>query len=373
MKGSQWLQGARTLVKRDLVLSASGLLAAGSSLFSLPKLDYIDFHVLGLLLAMMLVVNGFRRLKVLEYTARQLLNLCSSWRSVTLALVALPFFASMLVTNDVALLIFVPLALSVGQNCKLDTARVVIWQTLAANLGSAFTPMGNPQNLFIYAHYQMETGSFLAATGLLTLLAAFWLLLLAHSVPEHRLQIALPPVVLQNRRRLALFGLLLLICLLSVFRVFDYQRCVLIVVLTVALSDYKLFQEVDYSLLLTFVFFFIFIGNVAHLEAIKELSGLLAGGRGRVYLAGIVLSQFISNVPAAMLLAGFTQAGRELLLGVDVGGLGTLVASMASVISYKIYLAEHPHQGHNYLKMFLFYNLTGLAGLSVLIYVMILR
>ena len=135
-----------------------------------------------------------------------------------------------------------------------------------------------------------------------------------------------------------------------------------------SLSEEQLLKLADYSLLLTFIGFFIFIGNLSHWDAIRQLHHYLHHARGIVYLTGILASQFISNVPAAMLLAGFTRNAGELLLGVDVGGLGTLIASMASVISYKLYTAAYPHQAMNYLRMFLFYNFAGLIGIGTIVY-----
>ena len=144
--------------------------------------------------------------------------------------------------------------------------------------------------------------------------------------------------------------------------------CTAVVVTVVALTDRSLLKLADYSLLLTFIGFFIFIGNLSHWDAIRQLHHYLHHARGIVYVTGIVASQFISNVPAAMLLAGFTRNAGELLLGVDVGGLGTLIASMASVISYKLYAAAYPHQVMSYLRMFLFYNFAGLIGIGSIVY-----
>ena len=316
----------------------------------------------------MLVVSGFRQLRALEFVGQQLLSRCPSWPKLNLALVALPFFASMIITNDVALLVFVPLALTCGSQCHRDMTRTVIWQTLAANLGSTLTPMGNPQNLFIYSHYQLELGAFLQVTLPVTILAAVWLVYLTTSLPAHALKLSLPPVKLGARRDLYFYGLLLLLCLAGVFRLIDVRYAVLMSVAAVAGKDFKLFGQVDYSLLLTFIAFFIFIGNIAAMPLVQQASQSLLYSPGAVYLTGIILSQFVSNVPATMLLAGFTQDAGALLLGVDVGGLGTLIASMASVISYKFFAQAHPHQAGIYLRMFLFYNFSGLVVLGFMVY-----
>ena len=266
----------RSILKRDLVLTISLVLALVSSLFFRPRISYIDFPVLGMLLSFMLVVAGFRQLHVLEKAAGVLFSRCRTTRHVGAVLIWLTFFLSMLVTNDVALLIFVPLTLITGKQMKLDVGRIVIFQTLAANLGSACTPMGNPQNLFIYYHYQLTTSYFFSVLG----------------------------------------TALLLLCFLSVAHVVSPLVCTAVVVTVVALTDRSLLKLADYSLLLTFIGFFLFIGNLSHWDAIRQLHHYLHHARGIVYVTGIVASQFISNVPAAMLLAGFP--GDELPAHVPV-------------------------------------------------------
>ena len=361
-------QEIRSILKRDMVLNISIVLALVSSLFFRPRISYIDFSVLGMLLSFMLVVAGFRQLHVLEKVADILFSRCRSTRHVAAVLIWLTFFLSMLVTNDVALLIFVPLTLITGKQIRLDVGRIVIFQTLAANLGSACTPMGNPQNLFIYYHYGLSTGYFFSVLGPLSVLSGLWLALLVHGLPNGELKLEQRETETGLRSQILLFTALLLLCFLSVAHLVSPLVCTVVVVTVVTLTDRSLLKLADYSLLLTFIGFFIFIGNLSHWDAIRQLHHYLHHARGIVYVTGIVASQFISNVPAAMLLAGFTRNAGELLLGVDVGGLGTLIASMASVISYKLYAAAYPHQVMSYLRMFLFYNFAGLIGIGSLVY-----
>ena len=369
----QLYKEVRALLKRDVVLTIALLLAVVSSCFFRPKLSYIDFSVLGMLLSFMLVVSGFRRQHVLERIAHTLFARCADTRSVAAVLVWLPFFASMLVTNDVSLLIFVPLALAAGREYQMDVGLVVIFQTLAANLGSACTPMGNPQNLFIYYCYQLSVADFFGIMWPLSVLSAAWLAWLIHGLPRHVLALRGDGEVPASGAQLAAFTVLLGVCFLSVLHVVEPLVCTAVVAGAVVLLQPQLFRMVDYSLLATFAGFFIFIGNLSHWEAVQQLHELLLGTRGIVFGVGLLASQFISNVPAAMLLAGFTQNARELLLGVDVGGLGTLIASMASVISYKLYAEAYPHQVMTYLRMFLFYNLAGLICLGTVVYVLLVR
>ena len=367
------LKEIRGILKRDVVLTISLVLALVSSLFFKPDIAYIDFSVLGMLLSFMLVVAGFRQLHVLEKAAHVLFSRCRTTRDVAAVLIWLPFFTSMLVTNDVSLLIFVPLALITGKQIRLDVGRIVIFQTLAANLGSACTPMGNPQNLFIYYHYHLTTGYFFSVLGPLSVIAALWLAWLVHGLPKRAIQMGEQAATVENRSRAAIFAVLLLLCFASVLHLLDPLVCTAIVVAAVAVTDRRLLTLADYSLLVTFMGFFIFIGNLSHWDTVQQLHRYLQETRGIVYLAGLLCSQFISNVPAAMLLAGFTQNARELLLGVDVGGLGTLIASMASVISYKLYADAYPHLVMGWLRMFLFYNLSGRIGIGGLVYWLMVR
>lgn len=349
---------------------AAVLLAGVSSMYSRPQLAYIDFGVLSVLLALMLVVAGLKRISLLDYLALSLLERCRSWRGVVLALVGVTYVASMFVTNDVALITFVPLALVIGRTLQQDMARVIILQTLAANLGSMVTPPGNPQNLFLYAHYNYTALSFFQTMALPGLLSIAFLALLVMRGSNYELQLELPARESPEIRQILLWCALLALNIGAVLHAVDKLMALAITVLVVLIKARHLLKEVDYSLLVTFVGFFVFIGNISHLSLVSQLQQSLLGTAAGTYLAGLIASQFISNVPAAMLLAGLTQEADALLLGVNIGGLGTLIASMASVISYKLFVAEHPYQAGTYLRTFLYYNFSGLVILGALVYVL---
>ncbi len=354
-------------------MALSWILAAASSFYAVPKISYIDFHVLSILFCLMLVVAGFKKLKVLDYLAVYVLTLCSSLRNITLALTGIAFFSSMLVTNDVALLTFVPLALVIGKRLEHDMAKIIILQTLAANLGSALTPMGNPQNLFLYAHYKMASSDFLLSMAPLAIISAVWLCFLIGSERDQKMKVELSLPVLGPKNILVLYFAIFVVCLLAVFHFLDFRLAFAVTFLGIFVSDRSLFRRIDYALLVTFCGFFIFIGNISSLDFINQLQKEWLNNAAGVYWLGIITSQFISNVPAAMLLAGFTSQSEALLLGVDVGGLGTLIASMASVISYKLYIESNPSQARNYLMMFLYYNVMGLLILAPFIYYLMIR
>lgn len=355
--------------KKETVLCAAGILAA-ASMFLVPPdrayLEYPDYRVLALLFGLMLVIAGLQSIGLFRYLGLRLLGSTGNTRQLGCTLVALCFFSSMLITNDVALITFVPfavMALTMAGERRL-LIPIVVLQTVAANLGSMLTPIGNPQNLYLYTAFDLSMGSFLGHMLPLTMLS---LLLLTAAI----FLLGRKPITVQasekpelpDRKKLAVYVLLFLVCLSCVLRILSWPVMLAILVLAVAVADRKLFRSVDYFLLLTFACFFLFIGNVERIPAVSSLMRDLIGGRELP--AGVALSQVISNVPAAILLSGFTENARPLLYGVNIGGLGTLIASLASVISYRIYgNSQEAHKG-TYLKIFTLYNLVFLAVLYI--------
>ncbi len=354
------------LIKKECVLAIALTLAIISSFVSAPKMSYIDFKVLILLFNLMIVVAAFKELKVLDNIAVNLLKKCNTYTSISLALVFITFVSSMIVTNDVALITFVPLSIVIGRKANINVLKVVVLQTLAANLGSSFTPMGNPQNLFIYSFYDLSPMDFFKITLPVVVLSILFLVFLVFKGKKMDLSLDLEDVKINNKRDVYLFSLLFLIILLSVFHVIDYRFTFLITIITVFILNKNLFSQVDYSLLVTFVGFFIFVGNMSTMDVVKNFMDGILGSPQSTFLSSVISSQFISNVPATMLLSGFTNQFKELLLGVNIGGMGTLIASLASVISYKIYTSEFGND--NYMKSFTFYNVLGLAVFVPLVY-----
>ena len=363
-------------LKKEPVLSASAVLAAASMVIIPPSaayISYIDVRVLCLLFCLMAVVAGFQECGMFSVLAQRLLSGRKPFRVICLLLVVLPFFSSMLVTNDVALITFVPFAILVlelaGRRDQL--IRVIVLQTVAANLGSMATPVGNPQNLFLYAHYQLSASDFFALLLPLTGISFMLLLMAAAWGGGAPIQITFPERArMQGGKRLAVYGVLFGLCLMSVFRVVHYGVLTAAVVMALLVVSPKLLRQVDYGLLVTFVFFFIFSGNLGQMPAIYDmLSSLL---EKNPLLCSAAVSQVISNVPAAVLLSGLTADWRGLLAGVDVGGLGTPVASLASLISLKFYLRTEERRVGKYMLWFTMANLAGLAVLlpvaSLLVY-----
>ena len=356
-------------LKKECVLVIAVTLAILSSFISIPKLSYIDFKVLILLFNLMVVVAAFKEFKVLDSIAIGLLKKCNTYTSISLALVFITFISSMIVTNDVALITFVPLSIVIARKANINVLNIVVFQTLAANLGSSFTPMGNPQNLFIYSFYNLSPIDFFKITLPIVILAVLFLVLLVFKDKKMNLSLDLEDVKIDNKRDVYLFGGLFLIILLSVFHVIDYKVTFLITIVMVLILNKKLFSQVDYSLLITFIGFFIFVGNISTMDVVKNFMEGILNSPKSTFLASVLSSQVISNVPATMLLSGFTNHFKELLLGVNIGGMGTLIASLASVISYKIYTSEFGND--NYMKSFTFYNILGLIIFEPIAYIFI--
>ncbi|SHF49393.1 SLC13 family permease [Caloramator proteoclasticus] len=357
--------------KEDIVFSISLILAIVTSLFNTPKLHYIDFKVLISLFNLMIVIECFEKQKLLEMISIRILDKFKNERKVSLVLILITFLFSMLITNDVALITFVPLALIIAKKSKINPMEIIVLQTLSANIGSSLTPMGNPQNLFIYSKYNLNLTTFLKIMLPFVILGLFVLVLLNLSIPNKDICFHIEKVEIKNKKITFIFVLLFIIVLLSIFNIINYYFAFLITVIITFTLDKKLFKEVDYALLLTFVFFFIFIGNLSNIEIVRNLFIKILNKPKSTFISSITLSQFISNVPCAILLSGFSSNYKELLLGVDIGGMGTLIASLASVISYKFYANEYKQNKKVYLKKFTVYNFSLLALFTIIFWFII--
>lgn len=366
-------------IKKETVLSAAILLALISACFVRPNLsymEYIDWRVLGILLSLMIVMAGFQKNGLFDEIGMRLLSRTKNTAQLTGVLVFLCFFSSMFITNDVALITFVPFAVLTLRKCRQERLMVlvIILQTIAANLGSMFTPIGNPQNLYLYQLSGMGLGEFLLFMLPYTMVSGLLLLITIFVLSARKQKLSLENCSFGadrksfDKKKNVLYFVLFLLCLLVVARLLPYYLVLAAVVLAVLFADREVFKNVDYCLLFTFIAFFIFTGNLGNLPAFRSvLEGLV---EGRELLVGILASQCISNVPAALLLSGFTENSKGLLLGVNIGGLGTLIASMASLISYKIYAHNYNKTKGVYLMWFTFANLMFLAVLVLLAVVM---
>ncbi|MBM6884431.1 SLC13 family permease [Pseudoflavonifractor phocaeensis] len=360
--------------KREPVLCISAVCALASVALNPPSaayLNYIDWRVLSLLFSLMAVVAGLQECGVFAVLAQRLLSGERRMRFVTLVLVLLPFFVSMLVTNDVALITFVPFAVLVlgliGRTERL--IYIVVLQTIAANLGSMATPVGNPQNLYLYANYELTAGQFFSVMLPLSLVSLAGLSVAALCVKPEGIRVSFAETAeIQAPARLGLMAGLFVLCLLSVFRVLPYPALLAVVLAAMLIFDRPLFRKVDYGLLATFFCFFLFAGNVGACPPIHD--AIAAAMEGRTALTAGLASQVISNVPAAVLLSGFTADWRGLLIGTNVGGLGTPIASLASLISLKGYLKSPGARPGRYLLVFTAANVVGIAVLCLTVFLL---
>lgn len=382
----------KELFQKETVCCIAFLLAVISMFFVSPSknyISYIDFRVLALLFCLMAVVRGFSSIGVFTRLGTMLLTHVHSLRMLSALFIFLCFFFSMLITNDVALITFVPftiLVLSMAEQKKF-LIPVIVLETIAANLGSMLTPLGNPQNLYLYTISGLSIGAFVRIMLPYSFVSAILLLIFILFLPKDTVSTAtaantanstntvtasntsnvICEAVKARKNPRILFTaylILFLLCLLTVLHILPYQILFLLVLTGFLLLDYRVLKDVDYFLLLTFLCFFIFIGNMKQISLVHELiSKLLVHHE---VLMGIGASQIISNVPAAILLSGFTDDYSALLIGVNLGGLGTLIASLASLISFKFYANSNGSDTRRFLGIFTLYNVIFLGGLFVL-------
>ena len=360
-------------IKKDIVLLIAIILALISSFIVKPSKEYfsyIDSRGVVLLFALMLVVGGFKSLGVFRLMGERLCCKVNSLRSLVMVLVCLCFFGSMLITNDVALITFVPFTISVFAMiaCEERLIPVVVIETIAANLGSMLTPIGNPQNLLLFSAGNMTVGEFMLHMLPITLLSFLLSIGCIFLLKDQEITVEIRTEVEENdvikKKPFWIYVFLFLVCMGYVFHLYSHWIVGAVVVLVVLAVNRKLFVEADYALLFTFAGFFVFIGNMKQIDVINLwIMNIITGNE---LVMGVFSSQIISNVPAAMLLSGFTTDLKQLLYGVNIGGLGTLIASMASLISYRFYGKAYPEQKKEYFKQFTIYNFILLVIILVI-------
>lgn len=378
-------------LKKEKVLVIALFLAVSSAFLIHPDkeyIEYIDVRVLALLFCLMLIVKGFQDMGLFAMLVRKVFGYIKNTRALALVMMLACFLFSMLITNDVALITFVPFAIMALHLCHQERLmiRVVVLQTLAANLGSMMTPIGSPQNLYLFSTSGMSLGTFV-----LTVLP-LWILSLLMLLGGTFVVIPKEPIVASlnvkpatetlhignhereaewvsnvgkmNRVHLFTYFGLFILNLLVVLHVLHWAPATIITIVGVLLlRKWQLLKQVDYALLFTFVGFFIFVGNIGRIPFISTLVAQIV--TGREILIGAVFSQFLSNVPAALLLSGFTDDFQGLLIGTNIGGMGTLIASMASLISYKIYANEERANKRKYIRTFTLANIVMFVVLLV--------
>lgn len=347
-------------------------------------ISYIDFHTLTILLGLMIVMAGLRSIGIFSMIGSWMLEKTCNVRSLSVVLVLLCFGFSMVITNDVALITFVPFTIDVLVMAGLENylIRIIVLQTIASNLGSMLTPIGNPQNLYLFSLSGMNLGNFISLMLPYTLLSFIGLLAacvilidkkaITVKVQSHR------TITATEKGEAVIYLLLFLFALTSVIHIISVYIAGAVILIVVFLMDRRMLRKPDYALLLTFIFLFVFIGNIKRIPEINLwLYNVI---HGHELLTAVFASQVISNVPASILLSGFTDNISTLVVGTNLGGLGTIIASMASLISFKCYGAtvgklNTAYHGTTvgkintaYLGVFSLLNLLFLAVLLLLYY-----
>lgn len=349
-----WLQ-------KNTVLCIAFVLAVATSCAVPPDAayaEYFDWKTLSCLFTMLAVVCALKNIHFFAVLAEKIVICTGNLRTATLALVAVTFLGSMLIANDMALLTFLPLGYFVLSSTGSERymAPVFILQNIAANLGGMLTPFGNPQNLYLYSRFQIPTGEFMIIMLPCFLVAIVMIAVCCFFLPNTKIELTSTHHDRLNPARTALYLVLFALSIVMVFRVIPYWTGLIIIPAILLFADRKALRAVDYPLLLTFVCFFIFSGN---LSRIPQVSAILSKLMEQNPLVVSALScQIISNVPSAILLSHFTGDYRSLLLGVNIGGTGTLIASLASLITFREYCTHNPGKSKQYLLLFSAYNFS---------------
>jgi len=354
-------------VKKNAVLCIAFLCAAVTTLAVPPDAEYLgyfDFKTLTCLFCVLAVVCALKNINFFYMLARKVVQLFKTARMSVLALVYITFIGSMLIANDMALLTFLPLGYFVLTYTGKEKymAFTFIMQNIAANLGGMLTPFGNPQNLYLYSKFDIPNLEFMAIMAppfvisvvLITVCCLIFVKAEPLSLDDEK--ISLDP------KKTVLYLILFALSILIVFRGIPYVIGLVIIPAVLLAVDRKALRSVDYGLLLTFVFFFIFAGNMARIDVVKDLFSVLLQKNTLVF--SVLSCQIISNVPSAILLSQFTENYADLLVGVNIGGAGTLIASLASLITFREYLKHNPGRTGYYVKMFSLFNFGFLAILT---------
>ena len=363
----------KAAVKENVVLIIAIIAAIITSVIIPPDKEYIeyfDFKTLACLFSVLAVVCALRNIRFFYTLAKAIVRRFKNTKIAILALVYITFIGSMLIANDMALLTFLPLGYFILHTTGKEKylAFAFIMQNIAANLGGMLTPFGNPQNLYLYSKFNIPDGEFVSimfppfcvAILLITLCCLVFVKSEPMEIQEKAAELPIPRVVA--------YLILFAIAIFMVFRFMPYQIGLIVIIVALLILDRQALIQVDYGLLFTFVFFFIFAGNMGRIEAVREFfSGLL---QINTLVFSAMSCQIISNVPSAILLSNFTENYRELLLGVNIGGAGTLIASLASLITFKEYSKQDPKHTVSYVLKFTAFNFAFLIILVLFCYLL---
>jgi Na+/H+ antiporter NhaD/arsenite permease-like protein len=356
----------RDKVAEEVVLVVALLVSAITSFYVKPNLGSIDENVILALFNLMLLSLAFEKYQLLEYMSIRLIRKGKSLRRIGAILISISAVLGMLITNDVALLTIVPLTLILSSKANFDPFKIIVFETAAANIGSSLTPFGNPQNLYLFNYYQLKFTDFIQLTFPVVICGMLLLYLVNSRQSKNQIDTQIKDILLVDKNKIIYYVFLFVIVILSILNYFEIKMVTVVCMISFLLLDRKLIKKVDYFLLFTFVCFFIAVDNFTRIESIKVFLNSLLSTDKSTFFVSIGLSQFISNVPSAILLSGFTYYKKALILGVNVGGIGTMVASLANLISFKLYTKKY--DGSRYKKYFYTLNIYVLLLLVIFVY-----
>ena len=357
-----------SFASKNIVLVIAATLALVSCFIVKPNskyIEYFDFKTLTCLFCTLAVICALKNIRFFTITAKKIVSLTGNTRTLSLALVYITFIGSMFLANDMALLTFLPLGyISLSATGKEKyMAPIFILQNIAANLGGMLTPFGNPQNLYIYTKFNISTLEFIGIMALPFVLSIVLFTAGCFFIPKEELTLKNDEKEKIDTQKTIFYLILFAMTILMVFRVIPYYVCLPIIFIAIFISDKKALTKVDYPLLLTFVSFFLLAGNVSRIEIVNQFFSSLL--EKNTLLTSIFSCQIISNVPSAILLSEFTTNYRELLLGVNIGGVGTLISSLASLITFREYTSHVKGKTLQYLGLFTALNFAFLIILTV--------
>lgn len=355
-------------VRKNVVMLIALLLAIITCFLVPPDkqyLEYFDLRTLSCLLAVLAIVCALKNVNFFYFLAQQTVKLFKTTRASIIALVYITFIGSMLIANDMALLTFLPLGYIVLTNTKKEKHMIFtfVMQNIAANLGGMLTPFGNPQNLYLYSKFNIPTLEFMGIMVIPFAISIFLITVCCFIFVRKEPLVFDGETTKPEPKRTTLYLVLFVLSIVMVFRIIPYWIGLSVILMMLIIVDRKALLKVDYPLLFTFVFFFIFAGNMARIEAVRSFFSYLLGVN--TLLFSVLSCQVISNVPSAILLSQFTDNYASLLIGVNVGGVGTLISSLASLITFREYCSHNPGKGGKYLLIFSAFNFAFLFILTV--------
>ena len=363
-----------SFIKKNTVLVIAAVLAAASCFIVKPDAQYIgyfDFKTLTCLFCTLAVICALKNIRFFTITAKKIVKCAGNTRTLALALVYITFIGSMFLANDMALLTFLPLGyISLSSTGKEKyMAPIFILQNIAANLGGMLTPFGNPQNLYIYTKFNIPTGEFMTIMVVPFVVSMILFTGCCFFIPKESMEICNADGETFDRKKAVFYLVLFALTILTVFRIVPYYVCLPIIFIAVFVSDRSALKKVDYPLLLTFVCFFLLAGNVSRIDAVSQFFSSML--EKNTLLTSIGSCQVISNVPSAILLSEFTTNYRELLMGVNIGGVGTLISSLASLITFSEYTKHQKGKTLSYVGLFSAFNFGFLIVLTAVAWLLI--